>query len=127
MSGQASKDIEQRRYNLERDLISARADLDRNIGDIAKLKNTVEQERSISKMERVRNQRLEELLAEHRRATLDMEMNRSSNLGASNLGASQLDKSGLGTSVSGLGASQMDVLNKSQMEQTMGQVGGRPE
>ena len=76
MNGQASKEIEQRRYNLERDLVAARADVDRTISEVAKLKNDLEQEKQITKMERVRNQRLEELLAEHRRATLELEMSR---------------------------------------------------
>ena len=66
LSGQTAKEIEARRFNLERDLTSAKATANRQVEEHSKLANDLRQEKEIVRIERERNAKLEALLAEFR-------------------------------------------------------------
>ncbi|CAD7943708.1 unnamed protein product [Amoebophrya sp. A25] len=70
VSGQAVREVETRRFNIERDLASARANQDRQMVELTRLKNDLQQEKELTKLERSRNTKLEGLLAEFRRKDL---------------------------------------------------------
>eukprot|EP00392_Amoebophrya_sp_AT5.2_P017330 g17670.t1 len=68
VSGEAVKQVELRRFNLERDLIAAKAEQDRSLHEVTRLKNDLQQEKELTKLERQRNAKLEALLAETRKS-----------------------------------------------------------
>ncbi|CAD7931817.1 unnamed protein product [Amoebophrya sp. A120] len=69
VSGQAVKEVELRRFNLERDLAASRAQQDRSLIESTRLKNDLQQEKELTKLERQRNKKLEALLAEVRKSS----------------------------------------------------------
>jgi len=73
VSSQAAREIEMRKFNLERDLASAKGTVERQQQELGKLENDITQEKHLTRLERDRNAKLEALLAEFRRKELGVD------------------------------------------------------